>query len=441
MARKRKENKRYPYISVKGTANQYLDACLLSLLDGPALCKSLVDEKALISKTNLSLTQILKQNVSKKDLVRELSPYLSEHYTMYNFLVQVAHGRFQLIEEINEGEEDNLVLWMENIEDAIKYEQITIFTYINWLRFDPRGHQYLKQVFEKYGHEFEQETGLILSDDFQLEELVVEKSEEESIDAEINRVIQQLQSIKAELSKENLKHQYEEVLEQNKLLLDSNKSLHDEIKTLKDQVKSKEQVTAKKDRDFNKLKKEFDSATKKLDKSMKEAGQLGGEVGKLRQKVDEVTKQMHQFESEVKRYKEEREILKSQVEERLTQQWSLERAALKDDYQRDIYKLQIQNQALQAQVENGVLNYSKQDEYENEIDILRKQISLYTQQLKKLEEESQKEIAKLRKQLDNSAEQPASSHVVEPLKKQEPEDDFDLDDILGELEENEPTPI
>ena len=252
--------KSFSYIEVEGIDQKYIDACLLLNLDTAQILSAISDEKNIIAKAKLNKSKILMKKVDRLKLIAGIAPYIRDSYNLYNFLAQMNMATIEAFEKRMKEEADVLTEeeWKQFLKDAILEDEFPYYMYINWLRFN-EDHADIKYVFETYGHQFMKDSGLNLTDDFEIAEEVEESSE---VEEEFDSLIQGLLSLKTKVGVESFKFKYEEAEKERVLLSEELKSLQAQLKKANDKLKSKEQQLVSKEKTYNQLKKSLDAEKK-----------------------------------------------------------------------------------------------------------------------------------------------------------------------------------
>lgn len=388
----KKALKRYKYIEVKGIDKQYIDACLLAPFELEMLCEAFEDEKRLLAKTNVTVLKLRKRDVTKQQLIREISPHISTSYTLYNYLANISHKAFEMLEEqLEDFHSLTLEEQADTLYEFIENKKISYSTYINWLRFHESLHPRILDVFQTYGEAFEKETGLKLPSSFQMEPEEKREEQEGELYQELTRMIHWLTDVRDRAKKESFKEQYEEKQKEVE-------QLQRELKTLQNQLDSKEKQLAKQVKEAAKMSKQVEEHQQKMAQKQKEVGQLGQEVGKLRGQVEELTKKNKALEQEIEVKSKQLKNLTHDIEARSEQRFRLEKANMQQTYEERIRELEETVKQLQSSLQHSLEQFEQERvRYEDELDLLRRKVDVYEQMMNEQQAEA-KEAASAREQ-------------------------------------------
>lgn len=373
--------KSWKYIEIEGIDNQYLDACLLVNFDVEELCDAVEDEKQLLAKTNLSIFKLKKREVTKQELIREVSPHINSNYSLYNLFANLNYRVLQLLEEqIADFNSLSLEEKADYLYKRLQAKEINYSIYINWLRFHENLHHQdlhhrILEVFELYGEEFEKETGMQLPSSFNVKREKKSEEEEDSLHKELTNIIHLLTNVRDNVRKESFKEQYEEKQKEVE-------QLRKQLNMVTEQLNSKEKQLAKQMKEVAKLTKRLEEEQQRVIQKQKEAGQLGQEVGKLRGQVEELTKKNQMLQQEVESKSKQINKLTKEIEERSENRWKLEKVKIQKTYEERIVQLEEMIQQLESQLEKSLQEFeTKRTNYENEIDVLRRKVDIYEQMM------------------------------------------------------------
>lgn len=417
----KKSLRRLKYIEVEGIDKQYLDACLLVNLDLGQLCEAFEDEKQLLAKTNLTVLKLKTREVSKQELIREVSPHISSNYLLYNLFANLNYRMLQMLEEqFSDLHSLSLEEKAEYLYERVQEEEIGYSTYINWLRFHEQLHHRILEVFQKYGEKFEEETGIQLPSSFNVKREEKKEEKGDELYKELTNIIRLLTNVRDQAKREIFKEQYEEKQKEVE-------QLHKQLSAVTDQLDSKEKQLAKQMKETAKLAKKLEEEQQKVIQKQKEAGQLGQEIGKLRGQVEELTKKNKTLQQEIESKSKQMSKLTKEIEERSENRWKLEKVKIQETYEERVAQLEETVQQLQSQLEKSLQEFEQErTRYENEIDILRRKVDMYEQMINSQQNEHRHEN---------------DTTTLTSQKEEDSKSDEWFDSLFGDLPVNEPEKI
>ncbi|WP_078544823.1 coiled-coil domain-containing protein [Litchfieldia alkalitelluris] len=445
---KKKQVKRYRYVDVEGIDHTYLDACLLLHLDVEFICHAISDEKSVIAKSNLNMKQIVSKDVDRLELIREISPWVRESYTLYNYLARV---NMSAIERVIEIIDEDGKLTDDEIKELLKEEvledNVSYYYYVTWLRFKNQYHSEIKETLEYFGQKFQQETGLLLGGEFEVREVKEEEEEErieDGIEGTFDSIVNELLALKEKVGQETYKDQFREVNEAKKQLELKLSQLQTDLNQVNEQLHAKEQQLTAKNKEQSQLKKKYDNEKKSIEQKNKEIGKLGSELGDLRKEVTDLRKENTQLLKEVTSSRNNKEEAIHALEETLQNKFRAEKSILADDYQKQINDLINTNSRLKSAMEDYTQQQSLLSDLEDENTRLSKQLEIHLKYAKQSEEQHEKEINKLKEQMKAlSMKTPTEAVQVQPTQPDSQQvDEFDeFEDFLDSIGKNEPKPV
>ncbi|ATA61595.1 hypothetical protein GS458_3168 [Geobacillus stearothermophilus] len=417
----KKTLRRLKYIEVEGIDKSYLDACLLVNLDLEQLCDAFEDERQLLAKTNLNVLKLKKREVTKQELIREVSPHISSNYSLYNSFANINYKVLQMLEEqFTDLHSLSLEEKADYLYELVQEEEMRYSMYINWLRFHEQLHPRILEVFQQYGEKFEEETGIQLPPSFNVKREEKKEEKEDVLYKELTNIIHLLTNVRDQAKRESFKEQYEEKQKEVE-------QLRKQLSAVTDQLSSKEKQLAKQMKEAAKLEKKLEEEQQKVIQKQKEAGQLGQEVGKLRGQVEELTKKNKALQQEVESKSKQMSKLTKEIEERSENRWKLEKAKIQQTYEERVAQLEETVQQLQSQLEKSLQEFEQERTcYENELDILRRKVDIYEQMMNDQQNEKHQE---------------SDTAALISQKEEDSKSDEWFDSLFGDLPVNEPEKI
>ncbi|MFD2446601.1 hypothetical protein ACFSO7_21920 [Bacillus sp. CGMCC 1.16607] len=441
---KKKKAKRYRYMDVEGIDSSLLDACLLLSLDTELICSSISDEKAVISKSGLSMKQIITKNIDRVELIRAISPFIKESYSLYNYLVSINMATIEkLIDVMNvdsSTSDDELKVL---IEEEVFGGNIYYRYFVTWLRFKEQYHGEIKGILEYFGHTFQEETGLLLGNDYNLREKDREMEDEvqDSVEINFDSIVRDLVSLKARVEKSTFREQYDEAIETNKKLEGEIEELQKNLKNTSDQLQTKEQLLVTSTKEQSQLKKKLENEKRVLEQKNKEIGKLGSELGELRKEVLELRKENDRFAKEIANARKIKEEALQSLEETLLNKYKAERGLLINDYLEQIDDLELVNKRLTATMEDYKSQQDIISDLEDENNRLKKQLEIHLIQAQQRDQENQKVINQLKLQLESftsGANTAPITTVTSNGQKDEVDEFEEFGSFLDNIGKNEP---
>ncbi|MDF0728892.1 hypothetical protein PY093_19965 [Cytobacillus sp. S13-E01] len=444
---KKKRAKRYPYVDVEGIDSAFLDACLLLTLDTEIICNSISDEKAVISKSNLSMKQIITKNVDKLELIRAISPLIKESYSLYNYLVSINMATIEkLIDVINSDASTSDDELKNLIEEEVFEESIYYCYYVTWLRFKEQFQNEIKGILEHFGNTFQEETGLLLGEDYILREKEgdTEDGVENSVEITFDSIIKDLVTLRGRIEKDTFREQYEEAMVTNKKFEVEIEELQKNLKGTSDQLQVKEQQLVTNTKEQSQLKKKLENEKKASELKNKEIGKLGSELGEIRKEVIELRKENDRFAKEIANARKIKDEALKSLEENLLNKYKAEKSLLINDYLEQIDDLELANKRLTSTMEDYKSQRDIINNLEDENNRLKKQLEIHLIQAQQRDNENQKEINQLKLQLESlsSATNTTSIPTVTSNGEKEEVDEFEeFGSFLDNIGKNEPKPV